>query len=173
MKLYELTESMLRAQDILDAEAFDPATGEIKDPTPELKALLDTIEGAFDDKIENIVKLVKKLKAEAEILKKEEDRMASRRKSREKSAEWLKTYAAQAMDAVDKGKKIKSPLLTIWVQESEGGVEIMERATVPEEFLKPPKPREADKTKLKKALKGGRKIPGIRIGDGKRSQRFR
>jgi hypothetical protein len=172
LKLYELTEAMIRAQSIIDDETIDPETGEVKDPSKDLKEILDAVEMAFDEKIENIVRLVKKVEYEATVIKIEETRLARRRASREKIAAWLKMYSQQAMDAVRKDK-ISTALFTIWVQESEGGTEIMKNAVVPEEFLGPAKPRDPDKKALKKALKSGMEIPGIRIGEGKRGLRIK
>lgn len=174
MKLYELTQALLNAIYRADDEAFDPDTGEYTEPTEATKVALDTLDMAFDDKIEGIAKVVRNLEAERDAAKKESDRLAQRARGFDSQIKWLKRYAAEAMDAVDHDKKIKTGLFTIWVQPaSQAPLIIDEGVEVPEEFLKPPAPRAPDRAALKAAIEKGREIAGIRIGAVSRSLRIR
>lgn len=77
-------------------EALDPETGEIVEENLNFEAL-DALEIEKDQKIENIAKWIKNLKAEAEALKVEKLRLADRQKKAESKIENLTNYLDQTL----------------------------------------------------------------------------
>ena len=165
-KLYELTSELRAIQDRI-FDSIDQETGEVE--VDELtEAALDSIDMAFDSKVDGIARIVRSLMSTADCLKAEEVRLAKRRKAAEQNVAWLKAYVRGAMIEADK-PKIKTPMFTVYLQTSAPPVLIEDGSVLPEEYLQPPKPREANKVALKKALKGGVDVPGARLGEPTRS----
>lgn len=91
--LYELTDELSR---LLDAIAL----GDI----PE-EAIADTLEGVsgeFDEKCDNIACAIKNLRAEAALIKGEEENLAERRRKKERDADSLTKYLSAAMQKLGK-----------------------------------------------------------------------
>jgi hypothetical protein len=182
MNLYELTDAFRRIQDLPDGE-MDPETGEWV-VSQEMREILDAAEGAFDDKIESIAKVIRSLEAEVATIKDEAKRLEYRRKGRERKIEWLRGYARDAMDAVGKSS-IKTPLFSMGVQDSAAPLHVTDqgkRALLKrlesdpslEEYMKPVPPREVNKSAIARAIrKGGVFFEGIGWGEKPRSFRIR
>jgi outer membrane murein-binding lipoprotein Lpp len=107
MKLYELTndfsELFSQLDDIIENEEL--TADEREELSQAWFDTLEMIEAEFEDKAENIAVFVKELAAEADALKKEENALAARRKSREKTIERLKSYLLRSMEQVNLKKK--------------------------------------------------------------------
>lgn len=148
MKLYEIEEAIFNC--------LDPETGEIID-----EALFDELNLKYEEKIENILLAVKNLTAEAKAIQEEEQNLAKRRKVTENKAESLKNFVAGVLN----GANFKTPRAAATWRKSEGVVvgsvsDLMKNNL--DDYLKYKEP-EADKTKIKAALKSGVKIPGCYI----------
>lgn len=76
---------------------------------------LEGIEGEFDIKAENIAAYIKALIAEAKVIKMEEDNLKARRKRCEASADHLKKYLLNSMQAIGR-KKIEMPRAVISIR---------------------------------------------------------
>ena len=148
MKLYEIEDAILNC--------LDPETGEIID-----EALFDELNLKREEKIENILLAVKNLTAEAKAIKEEELNLAKRRKVAENKAESLKNFVAGILD----GMNFKTPRVAATWRKSEavvvGSVSDLMKNNL-DDYLKYKEP-EADKTKIKAALKSGVNIPGCYI----------
>ena len=135
---------------------LDPETGEIID-----EALFDELNLKREEKIENILLAVKNLTAEAKAIKEEELNLAKRRKVAENKAESLKNFVAGILD----GMNFKTPRVAATWRKSEavvvGSVSDLMKNNL-DDYLKYKEP-EADKTKIKAALKSGVNIPGCYI----------
>lgn len=94
MNLYELNEQIQNFVFEVDEE-----TGEITNLDD-----LNSLELTFNEKVENIIKYIKNLTADAEMLKNEENALYERRKSKEKKIDGLKKYLANAMEFYGKDK---------------------------------------------------------------------
>jgi hypothetical protein len=148
MKLYEIEDAILNC--------LDPETGEIID-----EALFDELNLKREEKIENILLAVKNLTAEAKAIREEELNLAKRRKVAENKAESLKNFVAGILD----GMNFKTPRVAATWRKSEGVVVSSVSDLMTDGFdsyLKYKEP-EADKTKIKAALKSGVNIPGCYI----------
>lgn len=92
--LYELS----AAREILE-DWLSEAEGEW---TPEIEALLTELDGKADEKIERVALFIREQLADADRIKTEEQRLAARRKSREKAADSLKSYLQREMERLGK-----------------------------------------------------------------------
>lgn len=107
--LYEIAD----AREILEAWLAE-TEGEV---TPELEELLAELDGDADAKIERVALFVREQLAEAEMVKVEEQRLAARRKAREKAAESLKAYLHREMERLGK-TTVKGRLATVAFQKN-------------------------------------------------------
>lgn len=139
--LYEINNQIL--------ECVDVETGEIVDVDK-----LQELQLQFDQKVEGIGCWIKNLLSEAKALKEEKDNLAARQKACENKAESLKEYLQTALG----GQKFKTAKVSISYRKSES-VDVSDISLLSDEYLKFKEP-EADKTKLKKALKAGEDIKG-------------
>ena len=88
--LYQLTEDYLALMDMFDNAETDE------------QVLLDTLEGIFGEieiKVENCVKIIKNLQADAAGANEEAQRLSARVKAYEKRADLLKRYVLANMKA--------------------------------------------------------------------------
>lgn len=144
MKLYEINEKI--------ASCVDVETGEIID-----EQMLQELEVAFDEKVENIALWIKNLTAEAKAIKEEKDNLAARQRACENKAESLKNYLALALA----GEKFKTPKVSISFRKSEA-VQVDDVSKLDDEYLKYAAPT-VDKTKVKQALKAGVNLQGVQL----------
>ena len=108
--LYQLTEDYLALMDMFD----DAETDE--------QVLLDTLEGIFGEieiKVENCVKIIKNLQADAAGANEEAQRLSARVKAYEKRADLLKRYVLANMKAANI-QKIKTSLFTVSIAKNGG-----------------------------------------------------
>lgn len=133
-------------------ECVDFETGEIID-----EEKLQALQLEFHQKVEGIALWIKNLVAEAKMIKEEKDNLAARQKVCENKAESLKKYLGQALG----GEKFKTPKVSISYRKSES-VEVTDVSLLDDDYLKFKEP-EADKTKIKKALKDGIILEGVTI----------
>ena len=144
MNLYEIDNEILSCVDAETGEIFDV------DKFEELSL-------ARDVKIENICLWIKNLKAEVEALKAEKDAFEQRKKSAENKMESLKEYISGYLG----GTAFESAKVKVSFRASES-IEIAEGVNIPDEFLRFKEP-EVNKSELKKAIKEGLQIDGVRI----------
>lgn len=144
MKLYEINERI--------ASCVDVETGEIID-----EQMLQELEVAFDEKVENIALWIKNLTAEAKAIKEEKDSLAARQKACENKAESLKNYLALALA----GESFKTPKVVISFRKSKA-VQVDDASELDDDYLKYAAPT-VDKAKVKKALEAGVELRGVRL----------
>lgn len=130
----------------------DFETGEIID-----EEKLQALQLEFNQKVEGIALWIKNLLAEAKMIKEEKDSLAARQKTCENKAESLKKYLSSALD----GEKFKTAKVSISYRKSES-VEIEDISLLDDNYLKFKEP-EADKTKIKEALKNGVELQGVTL----------
>ena len=143
--LYEIDAAIL--------EAVDQETGEILDTEK-----LDALQMERERKLEGVALWVKDMKAEAEAVKAEADKLTARRKALENRMESVKAWLLQALN----GDKLKTPRCNVYQTHSQKVVIDDEKALVDmfmaspfgEKFLRMKDP-EIDKTALKDSMKQG------------------
>ena len=93
--LYELTAELTNLLDAI-------ASGDI--PEEAISDTLEGVSGEFDEKCDNIACAIKNLRAEAALIKGEEENLAERRRKKERDADNLTRYLSVAMQKVGKTK---------------------------------------------------------------------
>lgn len=148
MNLYELSLSFQEVQNMdLDPEV--------------MKDTLDSIGGTFENKAENMAKLIRNLESDRLAYKEEEDRLKTKRQAVENKLEWLKTYLKDCMKLIGK-TKFKSGMFNFSIQKNPVSVNITDKKILPEDYLIPQPPK-VNNTTLKKALKDGIEVPGAEL----------
>lgn len=138
----------------------DPDTGEILNADA-----FDALQMERDAKLENIACYFKNLNADAKAIKDEEAALKKRREALERKAEWLKGYLAKSLD----GQKFHSPRADVTFRKAER-LEVNQAALAIEwledggfkEALRYKEP-EIDKATVKRYLKDGVEIPGVKL----------
>lgn len=151
MKLYELTQNYLNLLDLLENPEI---------PKEIVESALEEVEGSFEDKAENIVKLIKSIETDIKAYKEEENRLSTRRKALENKAKSLKEYLQSSMKALEK-ESIKGKLFTIYTQKNQPSLIIDDIDKLPKEYKRTVE--ETDNKKIKEDLLNKVKIPGARI----------
>ena len=131
----------------------DQETGEIFDPEQ-----LDALQIEREQKLEGVALWIKDLKAEAEAVKAEADKLNARKKAIDNKVESLKTWLMYALG----GEKLKTPRCNVYQTHSQKVVIDDEKAMIDmlmsspsgEKFLRIKEP-EIDKNALKDSLKQG------------------
>jgi hypothetical protein len=145
-------------QEILDC--VDMETGEILDTEK-----LDALQMERERKLEGVALWVKDLKAEADAVKAEADKLTARKKALDNKIESIKAWLLFALD----GEKLKTPRCNVYqthsqrvaiVGDEKDLIAWLERNTEdPREFIRYKEP-ELKRDEIKKTLKDGVKIPG-------------
>ena len=160
LTLYEISHDYLQALDVFtDPEADIP-----------LEAAMDTlegIEGQLQEKAVNVAKFMQNLDATAKSIREAEQQMAHRRKSIENRARWIKDYLKTNMEAAGISK-IESPWFRLAIQKNPEAVEIVDEASVPDDFKTEVVTVKIDKTAIKQAIRGGGEVPGATLIQGTR-----
>ena len=149
MKLYEIDNAIL---DCIDLE-----TGEVIDTER-----LDALNMERDAKIENVACWIKELKAEAEAIKEEKQRLADRQRVAENKAESLKKWLAYALG----GQKFSTARCAVSfrntesVEVTEEGLEVLMKEHDELLTYKAPEP---NKKAIKDAIKDGLSVAGVQL----------
>lgn len=156
MKIYEIPSTL---RDLLDRLDADPDTGEVDG---EALAAYAEYNAAAAEKLEGTACYVRELKAEADAIKAEEERLAKRRKALENKALRLMNYMRPALDAV--GGKVRGLMASVRISKSQA-VTVFDLDALPDAFKRVVTKVDPDKVALKKALKAGEDIPGAALED--------
>ena len=148
--LYEIDQEIL---DCVDAES-----GEILDVEK-----LDALQMEREEKLEGVALWIKDMKAEAEAIKAEADKLTARKKALDTKIDGLKNWLMMALG----GEKLSTPRCKVYqthsqrvviVGEEKDLISWLERNTEdPREFIRYKEP-ELRKDEIKKALKDGKEI---------------
>ena len=124
---------------------------------------LDSLQAQLEDKLENIALYIKNTLAEVNAIKAEETILAERRKAKENKAERLKEYMQSYLEQQGR-KKFETTKVVASIRESEA-VEVAEDAVekLPLGYVTVKTEMKPDKKALKKALKDGVEIAGVKL----------
>jgi hypothetical protein len=151
--LYEISEKYLN---LLDNLEIDEETGDLLN-ADELEIALSE----FDEKSENYALYIKNLKANAEAIKAEQQKLSDRKKSIDQKIEILSDRLGYAMFAFNK-TKFETPKVALSFRKSES-VNIIDEDVIPALFMLEKTTFEPDKNEIKRALKSGQVISGAEI----------
>lgn len=153
MQLYKIARSIQKCFKIPTGEYIDTDTGEVFD-----EEYLNGLRIAKTRKVENIACWIKNLQAEVEAYKKEEEAFRTRRKQAESKVESLKRYLTNWVA----GERIDTDRCRVTWRKSVS-VEIQDESRVPEDYKKEKVIMNIDKVSIKKALTGGKDVPGASL----------
>lgn len=162
MTLYEISD--LKNQiDALYEKTFDEETGEIKkDEYEKVEAFEKALEKLFSEKIDGIIKYLRNIDTDIEVIKEEEKRLKQRRERLDKKKEWLKGYILLNMQKLGY-KKIETPLGTLSQRKSK--TTIVDENIIPkdERYWTVKLENKYDKKKIKELIESGEHIDGAFI----------
>lgn len=146
MKLYEITE-IYEAMEALDEDI-------------DITAALENIDGALEEKLESIAKLVRNLDAKAKAYGDEEKRLRAQKQAAKNRVDGLKKYVKDNLEAIGRDK-VEAGIFRWSLQNGPGRVEITDETKIPEEFfVTEVKPL---KSEIKKAIESGAITEGAEI----------
>ena len=154
MKLYEVAEAFAQIQDFLN-------NAETDDEIVAIKEVLVDYECQFEEKVENIVYLLKNFEADIDVLKAEEKRLNDKRKSLERKTESLKDYLFGAFMQTGT-ERIKYPQFTVAIRNNAESVNVKDVTKIPNDYFVPQPPK-LNKAGLKKAIQSGVEIDGVEL----------
>jgi membrane carboxypeptidase/penicillin-binding protein len=161
ISLYELTSQYRRDLEHIQNSDLDEQ---------QATELLETMQGAIQDKATNVAMVIRNMETTAEAIKAAETEMAARRKSIERKMDWMKTYLLQNMEATGISK-IESPYFVIALRDNPESLIVEPDAAIPPEYWKPQDPV-LDKAGLKKDIQLGLIVDGCRL-ERKKSVRIK
>ena len=163
MKLYQLTENYQNLWELVEDETIDLSI---------VETALKTVEGAIQEKAQNLAVFIKSLGADIEIIKTEEKRLADRRKALENKQAGIKNYLQSQLE-IAKLDKIKTPVITVAIQNNPPAVKIIDEAIIPAQYKTIiPQTFAIDKKTMTDDIKKGINVPGAELTQG-RSLRIR
>lgn len=154
MKLYELT-------NLFADFAYRLEQAETPEEIEACSIALDGIEFSFDEKVENIVKMIRNMEADAKAYKEEEARFKAKKQSVENKIKNLKDYVFDSMEYLGK-EKIQADLFTVSIRNNAPSVEILDESAIPEDYFIP-QPAKFDKISIKNAIKSGEVVAGAEL----------
>ena len=155
MNLYELNQNFNNLIEVLE-NTEDENIKEL------IKKSMDQLTLETNEKIENIIKYIKNLEAEAEALEKESKRLNDRKIRTLKKVDNLKNYLKDFANTLD-NKKYNTGIFNISIRKNAASLIIDNEFLVPDEFCKTEIIRKVDKIALKEKLKAGEVIEGVKL----------
>ena len=155
MNLYELNQNFNNLVSVLE-NTEDENIKEL------IKNSMDQLALETNEKIENIIKYIKNLEAEAEALEKESKRLNDRKIRTLKKVDNLKGYLKDFTSSLE-SKKYNTGIFNISIRKNAASVVIDNEFLVPDEFCKTEVIRKVDKVALKEKLKAGEVIEGVKL----------
>lgn len=156
MKLYELANDYMALMQAIDNDEI---------PEEAIADTLEAIKGEIEIKADNIACMLKNLDADVAAIKAEETRLAARRKAKEKLHEKIKSYLSNMLQNVGVGE-VETARNKITFRKSEAvnvDASFIKWALENRDDLLTYAAPTANKTEIKKALKGGAEIPGAQL----------
>lgn len=153
--LYEIRDELTKAMDRarLEAEAFDGEVSKL------IWEELDRLELAKAEKVGNICKLIKSLRADAEAIEAERGNLLARRMAKENEAGWLTNYLSVMIN----GEKFEDAASKITWRKSTS-VDVIDVEALPEGMIRVvPAERMPNKALIKEALVAGVNVPGAAL----------
>ena len=155
MNLYELNQNFNNLVSVLE-NTEDENIKEL------IKNSMDQLALETNEKIENIIKYIKNLEAEAEALEKESKRLNDRKIRTLKKVDNLKGYLKDFTSSLE-SKKYNTGIFNISIRKNAASVIVNNEFLVPDEFCKTEVIRKVDKVALKEKLKAGEVIEGVKL----------
>lgn len=154
MELYKISDNLLVLQTMLE-NAQDPDDRQCAIDT------LESVEFDFNEKIDNIVKLIRNWEGEVVAIENEKKRLAARSDNLSKNIDKLKEYMYNEFKRLDKNK-VETGLFTVSVRKNPKKVVVLDELDIPAYYLVFQNPK-VDKRKIMQDLNEGKEIPGVEL----------
>lgn len=152
-KFYDISERYKNLMDLLENPEVDFEL---------IEQSLNIIDEEFNDKADNIAKLMRDIGYDIDALKNEEKRLADRRKALENRHKSLKDYLEQNMRAINK-PKFKTTFFSYNIQKNPPSLDVIDESLIPEDYIKTELVKTIDKKTILAELKAGKEIEGCSI----------
>lgn len=146
----------------------------LADDEVDTQAVMDTLEsiqGEFEDKADNLACIVKELEAAAGAIKAEADRLSERAAGKSAKAKRLRAYLCQQME-LSGIKRVETARNQLSLRGTAGSLKFRDEGAFMrwamdghKEFLRERDP-EIDKKAVRDALKSGQELPGASVEKG-------
>ena len=156
-KLYELTGQL---------KELERLVSENQAPLSEVEDTIKLIEGDFEEKAINIVKVIRNKEPDISAIDEEIKRLQQMKKNINAKAENLKEYLRQNMEA-NGINKIECPIFSITLKRAAASVKIIDENLLPDEYVTIKTSCQPDKASILKALKNGEQIKGAELASAK------
>lgn len=165
MKLYELAEEYRALSDALDSEDAEPE---------QFTEALGQLQGALEDKVEAIGKVILGLRASSDAIKAEVERLLVRRQPMARKEDWLKDYLLKEMTYA-KLDKVQRDLVTVSLRKAPASCLVHDMAKIPIAYRRViPMTWEPDKRAILDLFKDtGKTVPGTEVVAEKRTVQVR
>ncbi|MGL5596429.1 MAG: siphovirus Gp157 family protein, partial [Cetobacterium sp.] len=157
MKAYEIVNGMIDTLDIfLESEQNE---GDREN----YEFVMEFLKDELQSKSSNIIKYIRNVSLEVEVLSQEEDRLEKLRKQKEKKVNSLKKYLTDILLNLDKNK-IETELGNLGLRKSVS-VAIDNLDLIPKKYIQKKIELVPDKRMLSEILKQGKNIKGVHLED--------
>ncbi len=146
MRLYEITEAYANLEAIED--------------DVDISSALANVEGALEDKLESIAKVIKNLDAMADAYEDEERRLRAKKQAAKNRVDGLKKYVKDNLEAIGKDK-VETGIFKWSLQYSRPKLVITDESLIPDEFFVIE--RKPIKSEVQKAIEMDQIIDGAEI----------
>ena len=154
MELYKITDNMILLKTMLD-NAEDELDRQTAVDT------LESVEFDFNEKIDNIVKLIRNWEGEVLAIENEKKRLAARSENLSKNIDKLKEYMYTELKKIDKDK-VQTDLFTVSVRKNPKKVNVLDFLSIPVDYLKFQEPV-VDKRKIIQDINAGKEVAGVEL----------
>ena len=158
--LYEIEYELIYLLDTL--ESLSPEDEEAR---VELEEAITRAVQAQINKVDGISHMLAHFESQAELAAEESKRLQGRKKAFERSAERLESYVRNAMRLTGV-RKLEGATTTLSLRAAPASVVITDFEAVPAEYKEIRTEIVISKDTVKKALKGGREVPGAALSEG-------
>lgn len=115
MTLYDLTSDYMQLQMMLEDPEEDPEA---------IQSMMDDLDEAIEDKADGYAKVIKNMESSLDAIKKEQERLSTKKSTLENGIKRLKENLQTAMIATDK-RKFKTDLFSFAIQKNGGKVPVI------------------------------------------------
>lgn len=157
MKAYEIVNGMIDTLDIFLESDQNESDRE------NYNYIMEFLQEELENKSSNIIKYIRNISLEVEVLLQEEDRLEKLRKQKEKKVNSLKKYLTDILLNLDKNK-IETELGNLGLRKSVS-VAIDNLDLIPKKYIQKKIELVPDKRTLSELLKQGKNIKGVHLED--------
>lgn len=155
MNIYELNQAFNNLQEVLE-------NTEEQDVKELIKKSMEEVQEQTTTKIENLIKYIKNLEAEAVAIAEERKRLQSREKTLDNKITGAKEYLKD-ITSQSEAKKIKAGIFNVSIRKNASSINVVNLEVIPAKYKNTVTTVAADKKAIKEALKNGEVVEGVEL----------